>query len=75
MSKRVRLVDTKLINGGSKVNDPLDRDFEIWFSKQTSSYIDIIKEYMWLIVIAIVVMMYILYKYIKKLNLMNRMKK
>ena len=68
MSKRVRLLDTKLINGGSEVDDPLDRNFERWFLKHgpEDSYIDIIIKYKWLIVIVIVFMMYFLYNYIFK---------
>ena len=79
MSKRVSWGDTKLMKGGSEVDDPLDKAYEIWLSKQTSedlkrydeinsedSYIDIILEYKWLIVIAILIMMYFLYNYMYK---------
>lgn len=79
MSKRVSWADRKLMNEGSYVYDPLDRAYEIWLSKQTSedlkrydeinsedSYIDIILKYKWLVVIAILIMMYFLYNYMYK---------
>ncbi len=61
--------------------DPLEEQFEEWLSKQTSedlkrydeinsedSYIDIILEYKWLIVIGILIIIYFLYNNIYKKN-------